>query len=85
MRSFLTNRLQQVIVEGESYSAVSVDSGVPQGSVLGPVLFLCHINDLPDRVTSQEWMFADNCLLYRQVKSQQDHTVLQVGLKAVEA
>ena len=53
IQSFLVLRRQQVIVEGESSKPCSIDSGVPQGSVLGPLLFLCHINDLPQRVTSK--------------------------------
>ena len=53
-------RKQQVIVEGESSKPYPVDSGVPQGSVQGPLLFLCHINDLPQRVTSKVRLFADD-------------------------
>ena len=48
--SFLCNRLMKVVVEGECSNDVTVDSGVPQGTALGPLLFLCHINDLPDTV-----------------------------------
>ena len=50
---FLTNRKMKVVVNGEESEAVNVDSGVPQGTVLGPLLFLCHINDLPDAVKSR--------------------------------
>ena len=64
-------------VEGEKSRHVDVGSGVPQGTVLGPLLFLCHINDLPDRTKSQIRLFADDCLLYRAVRSPRDHQILQ--------
>ena len=80
---FLHNRTQSVLVNGETSNPVSVDSGVPQGSVLGPLLFLCHINDLPERTKSTVRMFADDCLLYRQIKSPEDHIVLEEDLKAL--
>ena len=81
---FLTKRHMKVVVDGEESDLVTVDSGVPQGTVLGPILFLCHINDLPDCVRSQVRLFADDCLLYRTIKTQADHTILQNDLKELE-
>ena len=61
-----------------------VESGVPQDTVLGPVLFLCHINDFPKAVKSQVCLFVDNCLLYRRIDSQQDHQIHQSDLNELE-
>ena len=53
-------------------------------ALLGPVPFLCHINDLPETVKSQLRLFADDCFLYRTINSQQDHHILQSDLKKLE-
>ena len=50
---FMIHRKQQVIVEGESSKLCSVDSGIPQGTAIGPLVFLCHINDFHQRATSK--------------------------------
>lgn len=84
IRNFLMNRHQRVVIDGVSSLPCSVDSGVPQGTVLGPLLFLCHINDLPKSVTSQVRLFADDCLLYRTVKSLDDHLKLQQDLDSLQ-
>ena len=75
----------KVVVDGEVSSETEVVSGVPQGTVLGPLLFLVHINDLPDHVTSNVRLFADDCLLYRQIKSEKDQEELQRDLCNLEA
>ena len=84
LRNFLTKRHMTVILEGIQSEEVPVTSGVPQGTVLGPLLFLCHINDLPDCVSSQVRLFADDSLIYRPIHSALDHQILQNDLKALE-
>ena len=75
----------QVVLERATSETTTVDSGVPQGTVLGPLLFLCHIlNDLPSTVSSQVRLFADDCLLYREINDQNDHRTLQEDLKKLE-
>ena len=58
--SFLIGRSQMVIVEGSESESAPVISGVPQGSVLGPLLFLLFINDLPNNIGSNTRLFADD-------------------------
>ena len=68
----------------ESSEEADVTSGVPQGTVLGPILFLIHINDLPKAVSSSVRLFADDCLLYRRIRTRDDHTRLQKDLVSLE-
>ena len=67
IQQFLTNRRQQVGIRGELSSWAEVLSGVPQGSVLGPILLVLYMNDLPDIVKSTAKLFADDTKLYNQV------------------
>ena len=78
--SFLNGCTQYVICNGAQSSPTDVISGVPQGTVLGPLLFLVYINDLPNRVVSSCSLFADDCLLYRQIRSPEDCRILQDDL-----
>ena len=71
----------KVVVDGEESESFSVDSSVPQGTVLGPLLSLCHINDLPDAVKSTVRLFADDCLLYRNMA---DHLALERDIQQLQ-
>ena len=84
IQAFLSDRSQRVVVDGAHSEWGSVDSGVPQGSVLGPLLFLTHINDLPRVVTSQCRLFADDCLLYRAIRTREDQIALQEDLNNLQ-
>ena len=65
--NFLTGRTQRVIVEGTYSEWTAVESGIPQGTVLGPILFVLFINDLPDSVRSSCLLFADDAKIYTTV------------------
>lgn len=75
--TWLTTRTQRVVVDGEASTSVHVTSGVPQGTVLGPLMFLLFINDIGDEVDSTIKLFADDCLLMRRIASVDDTVKLQ--------
>ena len=83
--SFLIGRTQSVIVDGASSSEANVISGVPQGTVLGPTLFLLFINDLAAQTSSTVRLFADDCVMYQQISSQGDCQSLQHDLDSLDA
>ena len=68
----------------EKSSPAPVTSGVPQGSVLAPILFLCYINDLPNQVSSTVRLFADDCLLYRNINTTHDAETLQEDIDKLQ-
>ena len=83
--SFLRNRHQQVVLDGATSTTADVLSGVPQGTVLGPLLFLAYINDLPDMITSSSSkLFADDSMLFRVILDDIDRASLQSDLSALE-
>ena len=72
IQAFLSGRTQTVVVDNEKSGTVRVASGVPQGSVLGPILFLIYINDLPDKTRSKIRFSADDTVIHLAVSSLQD-------------
>ena len=80
IEKWLIDRRQRVVVDGEVSNWKSVLSGVPQGSVLGPILFLIYINDLDDDITSNVLKFADDTKVFRKIKSDADRQHLQDDL-----
>ena len=85
IQSFLSDRSQQVVVEGSFSSPCKVTSGVPQDSVLGPTLFLIYINDLVKDIKSTVRLFPDDCLIYQPIHTPADHCTLQDDLQKVSA
>ena len=84
-KSSLIGRRQRVCVHDTVSSWHNITSGIPQGSVLGPVLFLLYINDLRDTVASNVYMFADNAKIYRLMTSHEDTTILQNDLDCLQS
>ena len=80
IRSFLSSRTQTVVMDREKSTPCEVLSGVPQGTVLGAILFLIYINDIVDGVQSNINLFADDCALYRRIDSQEDCRIVQEDL-----
>lgn len=85
IEAYLSNRAQYVDVGGHISNTLPVLSGVPQGSVLGPILFLIYINDIADMVESNISirLFADDCVVYKKVTCQQDQVDLSLALTQV--
>ena len=84
IESFLHQRQQRVVCEGEMSSWAPVTSGVPRGSVIGPILFLVYINDLPAKLQSKVRLFADDTIVYMAVTNETDTAILQKDLKLLE-
>ena len=80
IEEWLTHRKQRVIVDGEISNWKSVLSGVPQGSVLGHILFLIYMNDLEDDISSKVLKFADGTKVFRKITNVTDKQSLQNDL-----
>ena len=80
VRDFLKGRRQRVMLNGKSSDWMDVSSGVPQGSVLGPVLFIIYINDMPDMLRKYCKMFAYDAKLYSAIETTDDQEELQDDL-----
>ena len=83
INDFLSNRTQCVSINNKTSNKVPVTSGVPQGSVLGPILFIYYINDLPEVINSDLKIFADDTKAFSEIKSTEDRDILQNDLNAL--
>lgn len=84
IRCFLTNRSQFTVIANHVSATTVVISGVPQGSVLAPLLFLIFINDLPSGISSSVRLFADDCVIYRRISDNTDQELLQDDLNKIQ-
>ena len=80
----LIGRTQCVVLDGDSSTELPVSPGVPQGPVLGPILYLLYINDLPDYIQSNIRLFADDTAVYLTVQGQEDADILQDDLDVLQ-
>eukprot|EP00111_Clytia_hemisphaerica_P011109 TCONS_00032522-protein len=84
IESFLTDRKQLVKVDQAQSSTNSVVSGIPQRSVLGPLLFVIYINDLPNNVISSIFLFADDTKIVKEINSFEDSLTMQQDINELE-
>ena len=80
IKDFLKDRTQEVVLNGKKSNSIPVKSGVPQGSVLGPILFTMFVNDLRSVVSSPMYMFADDTKIFRVIRTSEDYSLLQHDL-----
>ena len=84
IKDYLTKRSQVVVVNGVKSNTASVISGIPQGTVLGPLLFVVYINDLLDDIRSDGFLYADDTKIFRQITSREDSNELQNDIDRLE-
>jgi hypothetical protein len=83
INNFLSGRKQRVVIDGHESNWLEVTSGVPQGSILRPLMFLVYINDLPSSVTSNVDLFADDSVIHHQISTSNDCVLFQENLNQV--
>ena len=84
IRSFLEHRQQRVVINGQYSTWRNVRSGIPQGFVLGPLLFVIYISDLHETVLSQVFLFADDTKMYRQIQDASDRHTFQLDISKLQ-
>ena len=84
IEDFLKDRKQRVSVNGKYSAWEKMISGIPQGTVLGPLLFVIFINDLPENIESLIYLFADDCKIWRVIESMGDRETLQRDLQKMK-
>ena len=84
VKDYLIGRTQTVLVNGERSDTAPVISGIPQGTCLGPLLFVIYINDLLDDIESDGFLFADDTKIFRKITSAGDSVTLQADIDRLE-
>ena len=84
INEFIRGRSQDVIVNGAKSETLPVLSGIPQGTVLGPVLFVIDINDILENLSSEGLLFADDTKTFRKFTSREDALDLPFDIKALK-
>ena len=86
IKSYLQNRKQQVVIGNATSTPCNVNSGVPQGSIVGPLLFVLFINDISENISpgTSIALYADDTKIWREIHSKQDNDILQQDIKSLE-
>ena len=83
LTSFMSDRKQSIQINGVKSNWTSVISGVPQGSIIGPLTFLLFVNDLPSVTESDVMLFADDTKLWRLIRDDTDILALQNDINRI--